>query len=197
MSFSRLFHAQRGLWDWDGSGQPVQNERINCKAHYNQSASFDSQLCTWLTGYGNGYGCLGSLSIFSFAFIMAAEYSQHSVRSKKAASYFPLLFTMSTCCFTGRALCQCSFLSSCLLKLSGFFPTCAPMQRLFNRKPQLGTAQGALSLAASWLHGVPTSPRNTGLIQVQMSCNVPPFHTHTSTPSVLNYADLYLFNKEA
>lgn len=108
MSFSRLFHSQRGLRDWDGRGQPIQNERINCKAHYNQSASFDFQLCTWLTGYGNGYGRLGSASICSFAFIMAAKYSLHSGRPKRQLVISP---SLSTSCFTGRALCQRSFLS--------------------------------------------------------------------------------------
>lgn len=44
VSFSRLFHTQRGLQDRDGRGQPVQNERINCKAYYSRPASFDFQL---------------------------------------------------------------------------------------------------------------------------------------------------------
>lgn len=111
-SLIECFHTQRGLWDWDGRGQSIQDEIINWKAHYNHSASFDFHFCPWLTGYDNGYGRLGPLSICSFAFIMAAKCSQLPGRGRKAACYFPFLLTLSTLFFKGRAQCQRGFLST-------------------------------------------------------------------------------------
>lgn len=95
---------------------------------------------------------------------------------------------VSTCCFSGCAQCQRGF---CRLNVSWHYfcaftkaprllPHLCPIKSV-KLKTQPATVQAALLSAASWLHGVPTSPRNTAFIQVQMSCNVCPPHTRRPT----------------